>query len=111
MSYGAPVAEEFGMPKSPYTHGPSEVHKRPELRHLIQVERDRIGACLRAHRQERGLTREQAAVAIGIHPAHLAKIELGSANVTLSTLTAIAFAYGISLRALYFAPPAECECA
>jgi len=98
------------MEKSPYTHGPSEIHQRAEVRSLIDAEKLRIGACLRAHREERRWTREKAARLIGIHPAHLAKIEQGHANVTISTLIAVAAAYSLSLKGFFQAPPRECNC-
>ena len=38
-------------------------------------------------------------------------IERGETNVTISTLTAMAAAYGISMKSFFHAPPDECECA
>jgi transcriptional regulator with XRE-family HTH domain len=96
------------MPKSPFTHGPSAIHQRETVRSEIATEKQRIGRCLRAHRLERGWTRERAAAHIGIHPVHLAKIERGEANVTISTLTAVAVAYELSTRNFFSSPPREC---
>ena len=78
------------MAKSPFSHGPSEIHQREGVGVKIETEKQRIGRCLRAHRTEIGWTCEVAAKNIGIHPVHLAKIERGEVNVTISTLTAVA---------------------
>ena len=98
------------MAKSPFTHGPSLVHVRARVRTKIGEEKQRIGACLRAHREERGWTREHAAKRAGIHPVHLGKIERGEANVTISTLAAVAHAFGLSIRNFFHSPPSECDC-
>jgi transcriptional regulator with XRE-family HTH domain len=74
----------------------------------IEVQKRRIGGCVRAHREARGLTRVVAAEAIGIHHIHLAKIELGRANITLATLVSIANAFELELRSFFHAPPHEC---
>lgn len=58
---------------------------------------------LRALRQERGLTQEQAAESIGVHPKHMIKMEQGSANLTVATLVAVAVAYKVPLRELFLA--------
>nr|WP_275583646.1 helix-turn-helix transcriptional regulator [Archangium primigenium] len=56
---------------------------------------------MRELRQERGLTQEQAAEAIGVHPKHVIKMEQGNANFTMATLVAAAVAYKVPLRDLF----------
>ena len=74
----------------------------------IEVQKRRIGNCVRAHREQRGLTRVVAAKAIGIHHIHLAKIELGHANITLATMVSIANAFDLELRSFFHSPPNDC---
>jgi transcriptional regulator with XRE-family HTH domain len=87
---------------------PIAPRRRSSLEVWIAKQKIRIGQCLRAHRESRGWTRTDAADAIGIHAMHLAKIELGRANVTLATLASIAFGYGVELHAFFSPPPKEC---
>ncbi|NVI98288.1 helix-turn-helix transcriptional regulator [Myxococcus sp. AM009] len=61
----------------------------------------RLGERLRQLRLERGLTQEQAAEAIGVHPKHIIKMEQGGANVTVATLVAASVAFKVPLRALF----------
>jgi transcriptional regulator with XRE-family HTH domain len=84
-------------PASPHAHGRSEIWVRSAA---ILRERRRLGRRLRALRQRKGLSQEQAAEAIGIHPKHLGRIESGAGNPTISTLIALALAYGVRLAAL-----------
>ena len=84
-------------PISPHAHGRSEIWERAGLVRKIGKEQKRLGALLRALRKERELTQEQAAEKIGIHAKYLQRVELGTANVTISTLVAIATAYRIQL--------------
>jgi transcriptional regulator with XRE-family HTH domain len=49
----------------------------------------------------RELTQAEAAEAVGVHPVHVARIESGVANPTVSTLVAFATAYDVPLRALF----------
>ena len=60
---------------------------------------------LRALRTARALTQESASEAIGIHPKHLQRIELGTGNATVATLVAIAVAYEVPLTSLFEEPP------
>jgi DNA-binding XRE family transcriptional regulator len=87
--------------KSPHSHGPSEVRTRADLAPVIQRELERLGRRLRQLREERGLTQEQAAEMIGVHPKSMPRIEGGTANPTLATLVAAAAAYEVSLRDLF----------
>jgi transcriptional regulator with XRE-family HTH domain len=84
------------------------VHRHAAIRSRIGREKLRIGSCLRAHREKLGWTREQTARLAGIHPVHLGKIERGEANVTISTLAAMAHTFGVSLQRFFRAPPAAC---
>ena len=94
--------------KTKHAHGPSEVRTRPEMVRAVDQELRLLGARLRAMREARGLTREAAAEAIGIHAVHVARLETGAANVTFATLVAVATAYNVTLATLVGQPvPAE----
>jgi transcriptional regulator with XRE-family HTH domain len=73
----------------------------------LREEQRRLGARLRALREERALTQEQAAERIGLHSNHLQRLERGAANVTLATLVAVSLAYGVSIRSLFEQARAE----
>ncbi|HYO71874.1 MAG TPA: helix-turn-helix transcriptional regulator [Archangium sp.] len=90
--------------KSPHTHGRSEVRTRKDLAPAIKRELRRVGGRLRELRLERGLTQEQAAEKMGVHPKYLTRLEGGGVNVTLATLVAASVAYKVLLRELF---PAE----
>jgi transcriptional regulator with XRE-family HTH domain len=68
---------------------------------LIKRELRRLGNRLRELREERGLTQEQAAEMIGVHPKSMPRIEGGTANPTLATLVAASMAYKVPLRELF----------
>lgn len=68
---------------------------------LLKGELKRLGSLLRALRLQRGLTQDQAAELMGIHPKSLARIEAGSENLTVSTLLAASVAYKVRLRDLF----------
>lgn len=87
--------------KSPHTHGRSEVRTRKDLAPVIKRELKRLGMRLRALRQERGLTQEQAAEKMGLHPKYLTRLEGGGVNPTLTTLVAASVAYNVPLRELF----------
>ena len=59
-----------------------------------------MAASLRRRRELLGLTQEQAAEKAGLHPKHIQRLEGAKANATLTTLTALALAYGTSVPAL-----------
>jgi transcriptional regulator with XRE-family HTH domain len=56
---------------------------------------------LRQLREARGLSQEQAAEIMGIHPKSMPRIEGGTANPTVATLVAAAMAYEVPLRDLF----------
>ncbi|WP_140860184.1 helix-turn-helix domain-containing protein [Myxococcus xanthus] len=56
---------------------------------------------LREARQARGLTQEQAAEMMGLHPKYMPRLEGGSANPTVATLVAASVAYKVPLRDLF----------
>ena len=87
--------------KTPSKRGRSEVWTRGPTARAIKRELRRIGQRLRELRLERGLTQEQAAEAIGVHPKHMIKMEQGNANLTLATLVAASVAYKVPLRDLF----------
>ncbi len=86
---------------SPHAHGRSEIWSRAALEKAILRERRRLGTRLRLLRERKGLTQEQAAEEIGIHPKHLGRIEGADGNPTISTLIALALAYGVNLASLF----------
>lgn len=92
---------------SPHTHGRSEVWERPALTAAIRKSCRTLGARIRALRVEHELNQENAAEQIGIHPKHLQRVELGTANVTFATLVAIAIAFRVPVAALF--EPTEAE--
>ena len=83
---------------SRHTHGRSELWDRRAVVEAVRLERKRLGTILRAIREKRTLTQEQAAEKAGLHPKHIVRIEGGLANVTRATLVALAAAYGTTLR-------------
>jgi DNA-binding XRE family transcriptional regulator len=87
------------------SHGPSEVWARPAIKRAIERARKRLGLRLRAIREEKGLTQEEAAEKAAIHAKHLGVIEGGKANATFGTLVALAFAYEVPLSALFDGSP------
>ena len=87
------------------SHGPSEVWARPAIKRAIERARKRLGLRLRAIREEKGLTQEEAAEGAAIHAKHLGVIEGGKANATFGTLVALAFAYEVPLSALFDGSP------
>lgn len=87
--------------KSPHSHGPSEVRTRKDLAPVIKRELKRLGTRLRELREQRGLTQEQAAEIMGVHPKSMPRIEGGTANPTVATLVAASVAYKVPLRELF----------
>jgi transcriptional regulator with XRE-family HTH domain len=67
----------------------------------LREEQRRLGAHLRGLREDRTLTQEQAAEAIGIHAKHLQRLESGLANATLGTLVDTSLAYRTPIRSLF----------
>ncbi|RKH29767.1 XRE family transcriptional regulator [Corallococcus sp. CA041A] len=87
--------------KPPVKRGRSEVWTRGPTARAIKRELRRLGERLRELRLEQGLTQEQAAEAIGVHPKHIIKMEQGAANVTVATLVAASAAFKVPLRDLF----------
>jgi len=61
----------------------------------------RLGRRLRELRESQGLTQEQAAELMGVHPKSMPRIEGGTANPTVATLVAASMAYKVPLRELF----------
>jgi DNA-binding XRE family transcriptional regulator len=80
---------------------PTGPHAPESLKPIIKRERKRLGQRLRELRTARGLTQEQAAEMIGIHPKYMPRVEAGRANLTVDTLIAASVAYGVSLSDLF----------
>jgi DNA-binding XRE family transcriptional regulator len=87
--------------KSPHSHGRSEVRTRKDLAPTIKRELKRLGKRLRELREELGLSQEEAAELMGIHPKSMPRIEGGTANPTVATLVAAAVAYKVPLHELF----------
>ncbi|WP_224368463.1 helix-turn-helix domain-containing protein [Hyalangium versicolor] len=81
--------------RSASTHAPAN------LAPIIKKERKRLGLRLRGLRTARGLTQEQAAEMIGIHPKYMPRVEAGRANLTVDTLIAASVAYEVALSDLF----------
>jgi ribosome-binding protein aMBF1 (putative translation factor) len=84
--------------------GRSEIYASDSLVRAIEAAKKRFGRRARELRHAKGWSREVAAHAIGIHPVHLARIELGSANITIATQVAIATGYRVELAELFSSP-------
>jgi transcriptional regulator with XRE-family HTH domain len=80
---------------------PPGIQAPENLAPIIKRERKRLGQRLRELRLERGLTQEQAAEMIGIHPKYMPRVEAGRANLTVDNLIAASVAYGVALRDLF----------
>jgi DNA-binding XRE family transcriptional regulator len=87
------------------SHGRSEVWSRPAIKKAIVRAQKRLGLRLRAVREGKGLTQEEAAERAAIHAKHLGVIEGGGANATIGTLVALAFAYEVSVVAFFEGSP------
>jgi DNA-binding XRE family transcriptional regulator len=83
------------------SHGPSEVWTRPAITKAIARAQKRLGRRLRAIREEKGFTQEEAAERAAIHAKHLGVIEGGKTNTTFATLVALAYAYEVSIMAFF----------
>jgi DNA-binding XRE family transcriptional regulator len=86
---------------SPGDHGRSELRDRPAIARSLRREQRLLAERMRTLRQERGWTQQSAAAAIGVSLKQLQRVELGQANVTLTTLLACALVYGVELRDLF----------
>jgi transcriptional regulator with XRE-family HTH domain len=60
----------------------------------------KLGAAIRAARQERGLSQEALADAAGIDRSHMGKIERGERNVSVLNVARVADALGTSIASL-----------
>jgi transcriptional regulator with XRE-family HTH domain len=67
----------------------------------ITREQRRFGRALRALRLVRGLTQEQEAEKMRVHPKQLTRLEGGGVNVALATLVAASMAYKVPLHELF----------
>lgn len=52
--------------------------------------KERVGANIRARRDELGITQEQAAQRAGVHPVEFARAERGTRDLRVSTIVKIA---------------------
>jgi transcriptional regulator with XRE-family HTH domain len=63
--------------------------------------RKRLAQTVRRRREDLGLSQEAAAHAIHIATRHYQKLEAGSLNITLRTLTRVAEAFGVAIKDLF----------
>ena len=71
----------------------------------LQYDLSKIGARLRALRRERGWTLEGLAERTGLSRAYLSRLEAGERQPSLSALSEVAHAYGISFSSLFVPEP------
>lgn len=64
----------------------------------------RLGANLRAHRRERGLSQEAFAEVLGVHRTYAGDVERGERNLTLKSVERIAATLGVDPLELLYAP-------
>ena len=76
-----------------------------ERANRLQYDLSRIGARLRALRRERGWTLEDLAERTGLSRAYLSRLEAGERQPSLSALSEVAHAYGISFSSLFVPEP------
>lgn len=60
-----------------------------------------IGDCLRATRESRGLTLEQAAELSGISKSHLSRLESSDRQPSVASLLSLSSSYGVTVGALF----------
>lgn len=66
-----------------------------------------LGRRIKALRRENGLTQTKLALMINVEQSYLSKLELGSRNPSLSMLSKIADAFGITLSELFSGLPKD----
>src|SRR6201994_4713788 len=64
-----------------------------------------VGAGLRKHREEAGMSLRALAREVGVSPSLISQIEHGKATPSVATLYAIVSELGVSLDELFFAQP------
>ena len=62
---------------------------------------ERLGEQLRLIRKEQGLTQEQLAEKIGVHPTYIGKIEGGKSNPSTIMLFKLSRAFGVKLSKVF----------
>jgi transcriptional regulator with XRE-family HTH domain len=67
-----------------------------------------IAEALKHWREVRGLSQRELAERTGLHYVHIARLELGQGNPTVSTLETLAEALGVSVPEL-FTPPSKAK--
>lgn len=86
---------------TPGSHGASEVWQEHDLVREITTQKLMLGRRLRALREALKFTQEKAAERAHLHELHVLRLEKGAINCTLATMTALARAYGVSIRDLF----------
>ncbi|HEV2857814.1 MAG TPA: helix-turn-helix transcriptional regulator [Solirubrobacterales bacterium] len=59
-----------------------------------------LGQAIRALRHDKGITQEELALKVEVHPTYISMIEAGRRNVTWGTVRRISLGLGVSLREL-----------
>jgi transcriptional regulator with XRE-family HTH domain len=67
----------------------------------MQLINKTIAANIRASRLAAGLTKAEAARAVGMHPSAYASLEEGNRGYMVSTLQAVAYALGVTIQSLF----------
>ena len=67
----------------------------------VRAARDLLAKNVRLLRQERGLTQEALADAIGLRQAQVSEVEAGKSNIVLDGLIAIAHGLGVPVARLF----------
>lgn len=62
--------------------------------------RKRLGACVKAHREQQGLSQRKLALMIGSNQTHIWQIENGMVNVGLDMLCRLADAFEVNVSDL-----------
>lgn len=65
---------------------------------VINENRRELGRLIKAERESQGLSQRKLALMIGMHNSHLGRIEAGTCNPSLDTLSRIVSALGVELE-------------
>ena len=65
---------------------------------MITIE---LGRCIKALRQEKGLSQEKFALSIDMDRTYLASVEMGRRNISINNIDKIAKGLGVTLETLF----------
>jgi ribosome-binding protein aMBF1 (putative translation factor) len=93
------TAQRRASQRRPVAQRPAqEIRSTPRYRRELRE----LGQRLRALRQERGWTLEEASEQVGIDWRHIGRVELGELNVTIATLVRLAVGYGVKVGEFFW---------